>query len=192
MKIPLSIDRQRFPVKGDLLLSEPFLMDENFTRSVILIGEHNEQGSFGLILNQTIDLTLAELMDEFQGQTIRIGIGGPVEQHQLFFIHNSKEIENAEKISANCFLGGNFEQLVQMVNAGKIDTKNIRFFIGYTGWGEEQLTAEIKDKTWIVMDQPSDFNLFQTDDKTLWKSLLQHLGGIYEKMSHYPINPTDN
>jgi putative transcriptional regulator len=190
--IPLSIDRQRYPVKGDLLLSEPFLMDDHFTRSVILIGEHSEKGSFGLVLNQSLDVSLSDILDEFPTLSIRVGIGGPVEQNQLFFLHNSSEIEHAEKISNQCYLGGNFEQLVQMVAEGKMDASNIRFFIGYTGWGEQQLISEIKEKTWIVMEQPSNFNVFTTDDSTLWKNLLKQLGGNYETMANYPVNPSDN
>ena len=78
MNFPLDIDKQAEPSKGMLLLSEPFLQDEHFSRSVILLCEHNEEGSFGFILNSSIDVDINDLIHDFPGANVKIGIGGPV------------------------------------------------------------------------------------------------------------------
>lgn len=190
--IPLAIDKQRKPEKGDLLLSEPFLMDNHFTRSVILMCEYASEGSFGLILNNTLDIHINDLMEGFPDLETIIGFGGPVEQNQLFFLHKTATLEGCEKISENCYLGGDFQNLLDKVGKGEQSANDVRFFVGYTGWGEGQLDQELKEKTWIVMKQPEQFDVFRTNDDSLWKDLITSLGGKYALMAAYPVNPADN
>lgn len=190
--IPLTIDQQRLPQKGDLLLSEPFLNDDHFSRAVILLCETTEEGAFGLILNQTLDLNLLEFMQNIGQFNSLVGIGGPVDQQQLFFVHSFPSLTNSIKISENFYLGGDFKELITKVESGFYSSDEVRFFIGYTGWGEGQLQTEIEEKTWIVTKPPINFSVYNTKDEQLWEMLLKHLGGKYKQMAAFPINPNEN
>lgn len=190
--IPLNIGTQRPVQKGDFLLSEPFLQDENFSRSVIYLCDHNEEGSFGFTLTDTLIVDIKSLGDHFPDVPVTIGFGGPVERGQLYFIHANKELDGAISISNNMFLGGSFSQLVASLNEGEIASESVRMFIGYTGWGPNQLNEELAQKTWIVMRPPTEETILTPSDETLWKDLIKSLGGKYAKMAEYPANPSDN
>ena len=139
------------PAKGDLLISEPFLPDPNFERTVILICEHNEEGSFGFILNKPSLLKFSDVMEEVENYDALIHLGGPVQQDSLHFIHRvGDHLEGGERIAENLYWGGNFEQLTLMLSNNQIAKKDIIFFLGYSGWGEGQLMNEIREKSWIV------------------------------------------
>jgi putative transcriptional regulator len=190
--IPLTIDRQREPFKGDILLSEPFLMDNHFTRSVILVCEHNAEGSFGLILNSTLELSITDLIETFPKIEAPVGMGGPVEQNQLFFIHKYGELKDCELVTNGIYMGGDYDELQAAILKGAVKAEDIRFFVGYSGWGENQLKEELKERSWIVITPTEDTDFFTVDDDHLWKRLVQNLGGKYARMADYPINPADN
>jgi putative transcriptional regulator len=190
--IQLTIDKQRTPEKGDLLLSEPFMLDDHFTRSVIYLCEHNEDGSFGFILNNTLDLNLHEYATDFPDARVTVGFGGPVDQNQLFFLHNISELEDKIEVSSNIFMGGRYATILEMLQKKTISAGQIRFFIGYTGWGPNQLQQELDEKTWIVASPPPDLSILDSNDDTLWKDVLHSMGGKYKLMADFPINPADN
>lgn len=190
--IPLSIDKQRTPRKGDLLLSEPFMMDDHFTRSVIYLCEHNEDGSFGFILNSNLELKLHEFTETFPKADTTVGFGGPVDRNQLFFIHNIPMLSSKIPVAEGVFMGGNYSEMLELLAKDKISIKDMRFFIGYTGWGAGQLQEELDENTWIVATPPPSFSVMDTSDEKLWKSILNELGGKYRLMAEYPLNPADN
>ncbi len=190
--IQIDIEKQPYPKKGILLLSEPFLKDENFTRSVILLCEHNEEGSFGFILNSTLDLKLHEVIQDFPDSPVRLGIGGPVEKNQLYYIHGNKELKDSIEIVPGVYMGGNFNDLCEAFQKKEICETEMRFFIGYSGWSMNQLAAELEIKSWIVISVPEEFNLFDTNDENLWSDLIRTKGPKYQIMSQFPINPADN
>lgn len=190
--IPLQINKQPNPSKGDLLLSEPFLMDSNFSRVVILLCEHHEEGSFGLILNHTLEIELNAVVTDFPEAKIPVGFGGPVERNQLFYIHQNNEIEGSVEIGKNMYLGGDYPEIKKRILTDEMTPENLRFFIGYTGWSKGQLQNEIDELSWIVMKTPEDLNLFNAFNDDLWRELLARLGGKYKLMADYPVNPADN
>ena len=190
--IPLSIEKQREPKKGDLLLSEPFLADNDFTRSVILLCEHNTDGSFGFILNNTLDLKLHEFTNGFPETETTVGYGGPVDRNQLFFLHQCPDLSDSIEIVKGIYIGGNFNELLECIEKGTVNESEVRFFIGYTGWGPEQLASEIEEKTWIVTDIPEQITVMNTDDDRLWKEILLYLGGKYKLMADFPLDPSHN
>src|SRR5690606_16325723 len=86
------------PEKGDLMISEPFLPDPNFERTVILVCEHNDQGSFGFVLNKPSLLKLQDVMEDIDGFDALIYIGGPVQQDTLHFLHRiGDRLEGGER-----------------------------------------------------------------------------------------------
>jgi putative transcriptional regulator len=190
--IPLQINKQPSPKKGDLLLSEPFLMDSNFSRVVILLCEHNEDGSFGLILNNTLEIEVNSIVNDFPEVKIPVGFGGPVERNQLFYMHQNVDIEGCAKIGKNLYLGGDYLEIKKQIQLDQMTPSNLRFFIGYTGWSKGQLQEEIDELSWVVKKAPHDFDIFNAFEDELWRDLILQLGGKYKIMADYPLNPADN
>lgn len=138
------------PTQGDLLIAEPYLGDPNFERSVILLCEDNEKGSFGLVLNQRSNLMLKDAIDDCYAD-IPLYVGGPVEHNTLHYVHRlGNLIPEAVDLGKGLFWSGDFETLKTMINIGKVEEKDIRFFLGYSGWGEGQLDTEMNRNSWIV------------------------------------------
>ena len=117
------------PQIGDILLSEPFLNDPYFGRKAVLICEINKSGSFGLVLNNIIDMDITEVISGFPDPSARISLGGPVSRSNLFFLHTSEKIKDSQKVINGIYLGGDFEQLKEEIktspNSGKSRLKTI-------------------------------------------------------------------
>lgn len=181
------------PEKGDLLISEPFLPDPNFERSVILLCEHNEEGSLGFVLNKPSDLKLEDALDEVTGYEKALYTGGPVQMNTLHFIHKAPHlIHHGERISEDIYWGGDFENLLTLINTRQLLPDDIKFFIGYSGWSAGQLEAELAENSWIVYKQTSVQQVFQVAPHLLWREVLSSMGGKYKMFSNYPIDPRLN
>jgi putative transcriptional regulator len=178
--------------KGRLLLSEPYLADPNFERTVILLTEHNEEGSVGFILNKPSESRLGEVMDDLKGLDAQIFIGGPVQQDTLHFIHRHGDLDDAIELENGLFWGGNFEQLLSLVDTGQFSVTDIKFFLGYSGWSPNQLEDELKLNSWIVSDRVSNELIFETMPDQMWKKAMQELGGRFSVYSNYPADPRMN
>lgn len=181
------------PKKGDFLISEPFLNDPNFERTVILICEHSDEGTFGLVLNKLSDLTLSHVMDEeikFNGY---LNIGGPVEQNTLHFVHRLKdEIPGSIVLNEDLCWSGDFEQIKFMLNSGMLKEDDIQFYLGYSGWGTGQLREELDNQSWFIRKSASSKEVFDMESDILWKSILKQMGGKYKVFSNYPADPRLN
>ncbi len=178
--------------KGRILLSEPYLADPNFERTTILLTEHNEEGTVGFILNKPSESRVSEVMDDLAGIDARIFIGGPVQQDTLHYIHRIPGLEQAIEIGEGIYWGGDFDQLIEMVNTNQVNVTDIKFFLGYSGWANGQLEEELKIESWIVSDRTTEELIFETDPDAMWKKGLQALGGRFSVYSNYPADPRMN
>lgn len=179
--------------KGCLLISEPSILgDHSFTRSVVLLTEHNQEGSVGFIINKPMSFTLNELVKDIEA-SFTVFNGGPVEQDNLYFVHNVPEIIlNSVEISDGIYWGGDYELTKSAINEGKISKENIRFFLGYSGWEFEQLQSEIDINSWIVTPNKYQSKIFKKPVAEFWKKELTELGGDYAVWSNAPENPNLN
>lgn len=179
--------------KGQVLVAEPALTgDLSFSRAVILLAEHNEEGSVGFILNKPLEFTLNELVEDIK-LPFPVYNGGPVEQDNIYFIHSVPMlIPGSIEISDGIFWGGNFKALLTAIEKDKIAKEDIRFFLGYTGWSQNQLNGEIKSKSWISLENPNLKNLVKENSAFLWKKRIEALGGSYKIWSNTPENPNLN
>jgi putative transcriptional regulator len=180
------------PEKGRLLISEPFLPDPNFERTVVLLCEHNEEGSFGFVLNKPSVLKLGEIMEDLGSMDSVVFVGGPVQQDTLHFIHRNISISNAVEIAGTVNWGGDFESLLSLCDTKQLSATDVRFFLGYSGWGPGQLESEIEQDSWIVCDFVTDQLLFDTDPQELWRRALDNMGGRFSVYSNYPVDPRLN
>jgi putative transcriptional regulator len=180
------------PAPGILLIADPFLKDPHFMRTVIFICEHQEDGSFGFVLNKQFEQTLDELMMGFEGFPIPIYYGGPVQMDTIHFLHQYPEqVPGGHEVAKGIYWGGDFEKLSEMVKNHEIDFNKVRFFIGYSGWSNGQLSNELKEKTWLTVASTRELIFHQQPDN-IWKDSLKHLGGDYEMMINFPIDPQLN
>ncbi|HMU58054.1 MAG TPA: YqgE/AlgH family protein [Chitinophagaceae bacterium] len=180
------------PGPGILLIADPFLKDPNFLRTVVFLCEHKEEGSFGFVLNRMFENTLDELVPELEGYKIPVYYGGPVQLNSVHFLHQYPElIPGGQEVLKGIFWGGDFDLVIELIKEGSIDLKKIRFYIGYSGWGEGQLSGEIKEKTWLTVKATKRL-IFHPRHKETWKDSLLQLGGEYEQIINYPIDPQLN
>ena len=181
------------PEKGSLLIAEHSIIgDISFNRAVILLADHNALGSVGFILNKPLDYNLRDLIDGTESE-FRIYNGGPVEQDNLYFIHTSPDnIPNSIEISHGIFWGGDFNTVINAINSGELNEKNVRFFLGYSGWDANQLQDELTSNSWILTENIYKSTIIERSDTTFWKEKMLELGGEYSIWSNAPEDPSYN
>lgn len=179
------------PSQGRVLIAEPSLIDLNFKRSVVLLVEHNENGTIGFVLNRLLNYTLFELMPGFPSFDAKISLGGPVSPKSVHFIHTLGDIvPGTNHIVDNLFWGGDFEYIKSLIIAKKIASSQILFFVGYSGWTKEQLEREILEGSWVVTNLDPIQIISGAED--LWLSTVQQLGNKFRVWTLYPEDPMSN
>lgn len=179
------------PQKGKILISEPFANDSYFKRAVVLIAEHNSDGTVGFIINKPLSYSLSEISEEFPNFEVPVSIGGPVERNKIFYIHNlGDKIPGSQQINDKLYWGGDFNVLQLMIETKAITEKDIRFFIGYSGWDKGQLETEIKNNYWLVSKIENEFVM--KSDKSVWNKAVEKLGSKYNIWKNFPENPSHN
>lgn len=181
------------PKQGNLLLSEPTMNDFYFGRSVILLVDHNEtEGSFGIIMNKSLNVRLNEIVDFFQDFDAPVYLGGPVAEDQIFFMHTLGDlIPDTFKIMDGLYWGGDNDTLNTLLSTGIANKDNVRFFLGYSGWQAGQLKDELTRNSWIVSHTDSH-TLLNTPPDNLWKEYVKRMGPTYKLWTQYPSNPENN
>lgn len=180
------------PHAGRILISVPFLQDFYFRKSVVLIADHNSDGSFGLIINKPVDVKLSDISSDFEGFEAPVFLGGPVKTDSLFFIHTRPDlIDEGVPILEGLYWGGNIETVQAMIREKKLSNDEIRFFVGYSGWSAKQLDRELEENSWVV--SLTDMKqVIKSDPLELWGQTLKKLGTEYSFWVNYPPDPTLN
>jgi len=180
------------PGKGKILVSEPYLPDPNFERTIILLCEHNDEGSFGFIMNKPSPAKLADIMEDLKDIDAPVFIGGPVQQDTLHYIHRLPDLEESIEVMEGIYWGGNFEQLVSLIETKQVAASDIKFFLGYSGWSVGQIEEELKEDSWIVSDKVNEELLFDIKAEAMWQYALKRMGGRFSVYSNYPQDPRLN
>ncbi len=180
------------PSKGKILISEPFLNDPNFKRSIILLSEHNDEGTVGFILNKPTQLKVTQLLDDFPEFDSMVNFGGPVQVDTLQFVHRLGDIiEGSTEIAEGLYWGGSFDNLKELIRLNRVSPEDIRFFLGYSGWTGGQLDDEIKINSWIVTSATVE-NVFSDEPDKLWADILKGMGKKFAILASFPENPSVN
>ena len=180
------------PKKGSILVSEPYLADPNFERTIILLCEHNAEGSFGFVLNKPSQAKITDLIEGMKNFDATVYVGGPVQQDTLHYIHRLDTLEDAVEIGNGIYWGGNFEQLNLLLLSQKLTDADLKFYLGYSGWSEGQLEEELKANSWIVSDNVDEKLIFETNPEIMWQKALKAMGGRFSVYSNYPVDPRLN
>lgn len=179
--------------KGKLLVAETATYgDSFFSRTVILITEDTEEEVIGFILNLPKEFTLQDIFAEAKNN-FRLFSGGPVEQDNLYFLHNIEELKSkSQMISDGVYWGADFNSLAEILETQKIERAHLRFFLGYSGWTKDQLVDELDKKYWTVIDNPFKSDLLKITPSEIWKELMKLLGDDHLIWANAPSDPIMN
>jgi len=180
------------PKQGSVLIAEPFLAGSYFNRSIIILASFNENGAVGFILNKKVDFPVEDIFVDFPDFDAEIHIGGPVGTDSVYFIHTLGDIiPESIHIRENMYWGGDFEALKLQIKLGLVDPKQVRFFLGYSGWEPGQLEEEIKENSWLVADISQE-ELMSINENAMWAESVKAMGGKYKMWENFPENPSLN
>lgn len=185
-------EKHSIPAKGKALISEPFLSDSYFKRSIVLLTEHSPEGAVGFVLNKKVNMSVSEVVKDFPHIDSMVSIGGPVSTNTLHYIHVLGDIiPNSVEILPDIYWGGDFEAVKEMIQLGMIKPNQIRFFLGYSGWTANQLEGELERNSWVVTQiQPN--KVMDMNNNTLWQDMLTNVGEKYQLWQNFPENPAFN
>jgi putative transcriptional regulator len=182
----------KIPGKGKILISEPFLPDTFFNRSIVYLTDHTPQGSVGFILNKKLDLKLSSAITGFDGWDENINMGGPVAPDTLHYLHSLGEmIPDSVLIEDSIWWGGDIDTIRDLISEGRITNSQIRFFLGYSGWSAGQLERELREDSWIIAKVKSDIIMNNRGDNT-WKRILRSFKNKYRIWADFPDSPDMN
>ncbi len=173
--------------KGTLLIATPEIDSGIFFRAVVIVCEHNPNGTFGLIINKSLEVELPEeIINISQLSNPRVGIraGGPVQTNQMMLVHS--EADSNQQMLELCnsvFLGGDLQFLQEVITDN--DGPEVLLCFGYSGWGAGQLEREFLDGSWLLQPGSAE-NIFRHSPDGLWRDLLRDMGGKYAAMSMIP------
>jgi putative transcriptional regulator len=177
-------------LKGQLLVAGPGLVDPNFRRTVVLVGEHTDEGALGVVLNRASETTVDDAVPELSALAVDLGrvhVGGPVLPSAIVVLADFVEPERSSALVLESvgFLAAETdpEELGELRRA--------RVFAGYAGWGPGQLDDELEDGSWIV--EPALVqDVFTGDPDELWSDVLRRKGGPFEILALMPPEPSLN
>ncbi len=180
------------PQKGRILIAEPFLPGDYFSRSVIFLVAHSDKGAVGFILNKPIEFQLQDVFLDFPDFEAQVFLGGPVSADSIFFVHKLGDLlPGSIQVLGDLYWGGDFDTLKNQISQGLIKSADIHFFLGYSGWDAGQLENEIKENSWLVNDVDEEAIISDTSEKS-WTDFVKKAGTRYTIWENFPENPTYN
>jgi putative transcriptional regulator len=186
------LPEDKIPEKGKILISEPFLPDTFFNRSIVYLTDHKAEGSVGFILNKKLDINVRDAISGFDACNDYLNMGGPVAPDTLHYLHTAGDlIPNSVNVDGTIFWGGDINVIKSLIAFGKIDKSKIRFFLGYSGWSAGQLDRELKENSWVIARIRSDIVMGNRGDDT-WKMVLRSLKNKYRIWADFPASPDMN
>lgn len=177
------------PKKGRMLIAQPLLPDSIFSRTAVLLCEHNSEETFGLIVNRLTEFrfeTDNEQNISSPNTLVKLYDGGPVSPDSMFIVHNQSHLaERDSEILPGLYFGGKYDDFFASIQNGEVDETQFKAFLGYCGWKPGQLDEEIAEGTWFVKDTVQD-EVLSYNKKTDWKKLISSMGDEFEPLSLFP------
>lgn len=186
------LPEDKIPEKGKILISEPFLPDTFFNRSIVYLTDHTSEGSVGFILNKKIDLLVSAAIMGFEEWDEYLNMGGPVAPDTIHYLHNlGYLIPKSVQVEENVYWGGDIESIRGLIKTGQIDQSQIRFFLGYSGWSAGQLERELRENSWVIAKVSPEIIMNNRGEDT-WKRVLRSLKNKYRRWADFPDSPEMN
>lgn len=178
---------------GKVLISEPFLNDPNFARSVVLLTHYKpDEGAVGFIINKPTDLKVSDVLDSFMDDQFLFHIGGPVEPETLFFLHTlAAKLDDSHEVFDHLHWSANYEGIQTLISIDQADHTQVKFLGGYSGWSPGQLEEEMKEKAWLI-SALSAAQIMNGNPHELWRIAMENLGPKFSIMANFPENPSMN
>jgi len=172
------------------LIAMPGLNDENFGHSVTLICHHDDEGAMGVVINQPLDVSVAELFNNAGLATSKllypghpVWFGGPVRQEHLFVLHDSSNMwDNTLQINHNLCLTTSVDFLDAL--AGGREPGQYLLALGCAGWAPEQLEYEMSENSWVFATADNEV-IFNTPAGDRWEAAARLADIDLTKMSYY-------
>ncbi len=178
--------------KGSILISEPFLADTFFSRSVVYLVDHSDEGSIGFIINKSLDIRIENAVEGFDNFSDVISMGGPVAANTLHYLHTLGDIiPNSFWVRENIFWGGDLDTIRKMTSKGVIKNDQIRFFLGYAGWSPGQLQKELNEDSWVIARIRPEM-IMKSRGEDSWKVILRGINKKYRIWADFPESPEMN
>jgi len=186
------LPEDKIPARGKILISEPFLSDIFFNKSIVYLTDHNSEGSIGFILNRQLDLKISDALEGFEKSETLLNMGGPVATDTLHYLHSlGKIIPNSIEINNNIFWGGDIDAIRYAIRTGKAAPNQIKFFLGYSGWTAGQLEMELDENSWVIVPTRHDL-VMNNYGENAWKQALRGLNKKYRIWADFPDSPEMN
>jgi len=172
-------------------VATPLLTDANFSRTVVLMLEDNEEGALGLVLNRPSPLEVGEPLPdwvELSAAPQVVFVGGPVSRGSVIALARCHDAPEISEETWTPVLGP-IGVLDLTADATLLHTTigDVRVFAGYAGWGAQQLVDEIEEGAWFVVDAlPTDATTDEPDD--LWREVLRRQPGPLRYFANYPLD----
>lgn len=189
------LGNQPEPETGDVIIAEPFLVDSHFSRSCILLTKHSDEiDTMGLVINHKLDCCLTDLITDIETDAIiPVFLGGPLSNDRLFFIHDiGHAIPGATPITKNLSLCGDFDTVKAILESQPDSSNHFKFFVGYSGWANGQLSDEIASHTWAVGKNIPIQLIMASNTESTWRDCVASLGSNYKNWLTCPDNPSLN
>jgi putative transcriptional regulator len=182
----------KIPEKGKILISEPFLPDTFFNRSVVYLTDHDSKGSVGFILNKKLDVSLSDAVTGFESWNESLSMGGPVAPDTLHYLHTlGRLVPNSVLVDDNVYWGGDIDALRDLIKEGQVKPHQVRFFLGYSGWSAGQLERELKENSWVIAKVKPEI-IMSSSGADSWKRLLRTFNNKYRMWADFPESPEMN
>ena len=161
-------------LRGHLLIAGPALVDPNFWRTVVLVGEHTDEGALGVVLNRSSETSVEEALPELAALAEDMGsvhVGGPVQPSAVVVLADFAEADDADSLVLESI--GFLPAEVDPVALGEL--RRARVYVGYAGWGPGQLDAELAESAWLISPVELDL-IFEIPSAVCWEMAMKRLG----------------
>lgn len=186
------LPEDKIPERGKILISEPFLPDTFFNRSIVFLSDHTSEGSIGFILNKKLDIKVCDAISGFDNWNETLNMGGPVAPDTLHYLHTmGDKIPKSVHVFRNIYWGGDIETIKTLISLNRIKESQIRFFLGYSGWSAGQLERELKENSWVIAGIRPEAVMTNRGQDT-WKNVLKSFNSKYRIWADFPESPDMN
>jgi putative transcriptional regulator len=166
---------------GQLLIAMPQMMDPRFTRTVVYVCAHNENGAMGLVINRLVGaITFPDLLDQLgvasgnASDEIKVHFGGPVESARGFVLHSGDYVQDSSlKVDNSIALTATIDILKDMASGS--GPRRSLLALGYAGWGPGQLDNEMQANGWLHATADEEL-IFDNDLDNKWERAIGKLG----------------